>query len=534
MRKRKHFNTAGPIRTDLHYHIDPMSRLDWKEVQHLIEAEKFFVLHAPRQTGKTSTLLAMMNALNRSGEYTALYINVEAAQAARNHVRAGMQAIIGSLVEGASYRLKETRLRAWQDELWPRHGEYTCLKELLSRWAQENDKPIVLMIDEVDALVGDTLISLLRQLRDGYIGRPDVPFMQSVILCGVRDVRDYRIHTQHNEVITGGSAFNVKAKSLNMGNLKQEELPALYQQHTDETGQVFDPLIFSELWQDTQGQPWLVNAIGHELTWEDQSARDRSTPITLERYFAARERLIQSRTTHLDQLVDKLLEPRVHRVVAAMLAGAENLSGISVDDQQYVADLGLITTHPQMRIANRIYQEVIPRELVWVEQTSIVHQQTWYLTPQRRIDMPKLLAAFQQFFRENADAWIERFDYKEAGPQLLLQAFLQRIINGGGRISREYGLGRKRTDLYIEWPVDEAQGYYGEVQRIVLELKILYQSLESTIAAGVQQTVAYAQQCGAEEAHLIIFDRDSDKDWEEKIWQRQAPWQDKTLGIWGM
>ncbi|MCG5526670.1 ATP-binding protein, partial [Ectothiorhodospira haloalkaliphila] len=154
------------------------------------------------------------------------------------------------------------------------------------------------------------------------------------------------------------------------------------------------------------------------------------------------------------QLTDKLREPRVQGVMRALLSGQdEDLQGISPDDQQYVEDLGLIETRPQVRISNRIYREVIPRDLTWIMQTRIPNQeQEWYVTSVGHLDMRKLLRAFQQFFREQADAWLERFDYKEAGPQLLMQAFLQRIVNGGGRISREYGLGRKRTDLFIEWP----------------------------------------------------------------------------------
>ena len=530
----RYFNTTGPAHPKEHYCIDPMTRLDWEDIYHLIETKKFFVLHAPRQTGKTTTLLAMMDVLNQSGDYTTLYINVESAQSARGDVAEGMKRIVDSLVEGAAIRLQDTRLREWREAVWNNSGAHGAFHGLLSRWAQMSTKPIVLMIDEVDALVGDTLISLLRQLRDGYIGRPGIPFIQSAILCGVRDVRDYRIHTAHHEIITGGSAFNIKAESLRMGSFNLTEVQMLYQQHTTETGQVFDPAIFPELWEDTCGQPWLVNALGHELTWKDKTARNRTTPITRERYRAARDRLIRSRATHLHQLTDKLREPRVHRLIAAMLAGDENLSGIPSDDQEYVVDLGLIEARPQMRISNRIYQEIIPRELVWVEQTSIMQQQAWYLTPQRRIDIPKLLAAFQQFFRENSQSWIERFDYKEAGPQLLLQAFLQRIINGGGRINREYGLGRKRTDLFIEWPVDEQQGYYGEVQRVVLELKILYKSLEATVTEGLEQTAGYADQCGADEAHLIIFDRRPNVSWDDKIWQHQESWQGRSLGVWGM
>jgi hypothetical protein len=530
----RHFNTAGPVHPEDHYCIDPMTRLDWDEIQSLIQAKKFFVLHAPRQTGKTSTLLAMMDVLNRTGDYTALYMGVESAQSARNNVDEGMKTIVGSLIRGAEVRLQDPRLLAWRDALWPLHGGNGTFKELLSRWAQENAQPIVLMIDEVDALVGDTLISLLRQLREGYIGRPGIPFVQSVILCGIRDVRDYRIHTSHHEIITGGSAFNIKAKSLVMGNFNPTEVESLYAQHTAETGQAFAPEIFPELWQDTCGQPWLVNALGHELTWEDKAARDRTTPITLEGYRAARERLIQSRATHLDQLTDKLREPRVRAVISRLLSSPTEISDLREEALQYVEDLGLIRRKPGLAIANRIYREIMPREITAPIQDGLYQPQAWYVTSQRRLDLSKLLAAFQQFFRENADAWIERFDYKEAGPQLLMQAFLQRVINGGGRINREYGLGRKRTDLFIEWPVDEQQGFHGPVQRIVLELKILYKSLDATLTEGLAQTAAYADQCGADEAHLIIFDRRPDVVWDDKIWHRTEEHNGCTLGVWGM
>ena len=124
----RHFNTTGPVHPEEHYAIDPLSRLDWEDIRYLIAAKKSFVLHAPRQTGKTSTLLAMMDALNLSGEYSALYINVESAQSARNDVAAGMKAILGSLVYGAA-----ARLQSWRDELWPVLGEHATLRELLSR-----------------------------------------------------------------------------------------------------------------------------------------------------------------------------------------------------------------------------------------------------------------------------------------------------------------------------------------------------------------------------------------------------------------
>ena len=505
----------------------------------LVAQQRYFVLHAPRQTGKTTCLLALMHHFNAQGQYRALYVNIEASQAARGNVGEGVAGMCSVFIRSAALYLQDSAIGDWYLSQGRQLTPTDQLSSLLAQWSQHdpqqpsNPRPTVLFLDEVDALVGDTLISLLRQIRAGYAQRPGA-FPQSIVLCGVRDVRDYRIHTAHHEIITGGSAFNIKAESLRLGNFSREETMALWQQHEAETGQTIDPAIWPELWADTEGQPWLVNALGYDCTWRDKPARDRSTPITLERYKAARERLIYSRTTHLDALADKLNEPRVHRIVAALLSGEAVTEHFPQDDLQYTEDLGLIRRKPEVTIANRIYREVLPREITSPIQDVLHYAQPWFLTPERRLDIPKLLAAFQQFFREHSDAWMEGFSFKEAGPQLLLQAFLQRIVNGGGRINREYGLGRKRTDLYIEWPVNEAQGFLGEVQRVVLELKLWKKgSLDAVLADGLPQTVDYARQCGADEAHLIVFDRRPEVPWDERIWQRPATEQGWTLGVWG-
>ncbi len=542
------FNTAGPNIPEDHYHIPSLELADWEEIQRLIAQKRYFLLHAPRQTGKTSVLLEMMEALNAQGRYHALYVNIEAAQAVRNDADKGMRIVCEAIAASARVYKVEPGLRTVVRALLSEDQPQGVLTQFLAQWAELSEKPIVLFLDEVDALVGDTLISLLRQIRAGYAQRPQA-FPQSLVLCGLRDIQDYRIHRSDGEVITGGSAFNIKAKSLRLGNFSEAEVRRLFEQHTAATGQVFNEAIFAELWEDTCGQPWLVNALGHELTWEDRSARDRSIPISLEQYWAARERLIESRATHLDQLADKLQEPRVHRVVAPLLHGDADQLEAGAQDFQYVIDLGLIerTVNKQVRISNRIYQEIIPRELNSAAQSMMVVPETpWFVDPDGCLNFHKLLEAFQQFFRENSESWLERFDYKEAGPQLLMQAFLQRVINGGGRISREYGLGRRRTDLAIEWPlqrlpsssergagVEGEPNWHGPIQRIVIELKLLRGSLESVIAQGLEQTADYADQFGADESHLVIFNRDPDVSWDKKIWQRSETYETRTLGVWG-
>jgi hypothetical protein len=214
-----------------------------------------------------------------------------------------------------------------------------------------------------------------------------------------------------------------------------------------------------------------------------------------------------------------------------MLRGADLDRAVSQDDLQYVTDLGLVRrTASGPQIANAIYREIIPRELTFITQLNLesTYQPAWYIHPDGRLDMHKLLVAFQQFFREHSESWGKRFDYMEAAPQLLLQAFLQRIVNGGGRVEREYGLGRKRTDLLAIWP------YPGGVQRAVIELKLRYGTLEATLAEGLPQTWEYADRCAADEAHLIIFDRSPDRPWDEKTFQRTETFRNRTITVWGM
>ena len=525
------FNTAGPVRCEDHYCLPPLTRLDLDKILELIGQQKYFVLHAPRQTGKTTCLLALMEHLNRGGQYRALYVNVEMAQAARENVYEGIRTILSQLASMAQIYLDDPFPEdTWADVL-QKGGGYAALNQTLSLWAKHDPKPLVLLIDEIDALVGDTLISVLRQLRAGYTQRPTA-FPQSVVLCGVRDVRDYRIHSsQEKAIITGGSAFNIKAESLRLGNFVQSEVGTVYAQHVEETGQRFEPETLELVWNLTRGQPWLTNALGYEVCFKMKQGRDRSRPITVDRLVEAQERIIQRRETHIDQLIDKLGEARVQRVIAPILQGENLARTVRQDDIQYVIDLGLVRRGEMgPQISNPIYREVIPRELGFITQLNLesMYRPSWYITPNARLDVDKMLTAFQQFFREHSEHWVERFDYKEAGPQLLIQAFLQRIINSGGRIEREYGLGRKRTDLLLLWR------HPGGVQRAVIELEILYGSPEHVRAQGLEQTWEYMDRCGADEGHLIIFDREKDKSWQDKIFRQEEIYKEKTIKIWGM
>ena len=124
-------------------------------------------------------------------------------------------------------------------------------------------------------------------------------------------------------------------------------------------------------------------------------------------------------------------------------------------------------------------------------------------------------------------------------PELLLQAFLQRIVNGGGRIEREYGLGRMRTDLLLLWPLGGAQaqepaGERGATQKVVIECKVLHRGLERTLREGLAQTRAYMDRSGSAEGHLVVFDRTEGRSWDEKIFRRDETEGGVPVTVWGM
>ena len=533
------FNTTGPVVAADHYCIPPLDRLDLRELLDLVRTKRYFVLHAPRQTGKTSALLALRDLLNggTEGEYRCVYVNVEVGQAGREDVDRAMRAMLTQLAARCRLTLGDDLVnRIWPDTL-QRSGPDAALQEVVSRLAEADPRPLVLLIDEIDALVGDTLLSVLRQLRAGYDLRP-AGFPQSVVLCGVRDVRDYRIHSSAEKaVVAGGSAFNVKARSLRLGDFSRDDVLALLAQHTDETGQAFDADALETIWERTRGQPWLVNALADEACFRTEAGRDRTRPIHADDIRDAQERIVLRRETHLDQLADKLREDRVRRVVGPLLSGGDERD-FSARDIEYVRDLGLVAADPPLRIANPIYAEVVPRELTAAAQEGLVEELAWYVDAGGDLLVAKLLAAFQAFFREHSEHWVARFDYREAGPQLLLQAFLQRIVNGGGRIEREYGLGRGRTDLLIVWPQRaggaDAAGAGRLVERkFVIECKVLRKSLERTIRDGLEQTAACMDRCAAEAGHLVIFDR-GEAPWDDKIFHRPAPAGGPAIDVWGM
>ena len=507
LQSEKHFNTAGPNIASLHYELDPLVRIDQHLIEELIDQQRYFVLHAPRQTGKTTCLLALRDYLNAQGKFAALYVNIEGAQAARNDVAGAASAIVSKIAQEAIGTWNDRTIENQREKLLAR-GAFDALSSTLNLLSSASKKPVVLFLDEVDALIGDSLISLLRQIRSGYHDRPKA-FPQSIVLCGVRDVRDYRMTMSDGEVITGGSAFNIKAESLRLGNFSREELAALYAQHTAATGQRFTSDAIEVAWVATQGQPWLANALAEQAVWKTTEHRDRSIVIDDAKMREAREALILRNDSHLDQLMDKLKEPRVRAVIEPMLTG--ELSNPGEADRQYLLDLGLIRSGDNgLMPANGIYAEVLPRVLADNTQSQLrteVIKSSWKGID-GRMNPAQFMANFFAFWLEQGEAMMNTVRYHEAAPTLVLMAYLQRVVNGAGRIEREYAAGSGRMDLLV---------VHDDV-RMAIEVKVWRDKQANPLAKGVLQLESYLARHALPDGFLVIFDqRTNAPDWLERM-----------------
>ena len=494
------FNTEGPCLADKHYMIPPGRRLP--ELRALIEGESFFVIHAPRQTGKTTLLRNLSRELTSEGSYAALAVSLESF--VQDDIESTLPAMVEHIRSRAQFQLPE----ALRPDLVESRDfvSQTTLLSFLERWSARCPRPLVLFFDEVDSLPGPVLTSVLRQLRDGYTSRP-APFPRSVALVGMRDVRDYRIRVRPgSESLGTASPFNIKAESLLLRNFTEGEVNELLDQHTAETQQDIRLDARKEIFDQTQGQPWLVNALASRLTTRhDALVPDRRLAVSRDKVLEARDILIERRDTHLDSLVDRLREDRVRGVIEPILVGTMAPGSTYDDDFTYVRDLGLVTVRDGVRtIANPIYREIIPRVLAHHVQTSIPDQPAWYVAPDGTLDMRKLIHGFIEFWRRHGEILLSGMHYREAAPHLVFMAYLQRIVNAGGRVEREFAIGTGRADLVTE---------YGGRQDVI-ELKLMRGKY--TLPDGLTQVSRYVGRLGRDVGYLVVFDLKSDTPIEDR------------------
>ena len=517
----KRFNTTGPCFPNEHYMIDALRRLP--DIEPLVASGLYFVLHAARQAGKTTALKALVKKLNAAGKVLAIYCSLEVVQDMREP--GVCMAVMARQIADNAANYEPFFDRA--DELQPPIDALpdseagSIIRKLIARICREAGKPVVLFFDEADCIPASSIVSFLRQLRDGYISRDVSPFPKSIALVGMRNIRDFKAKIRpDSDTLGSASPFNVIKKALTLRNFTEEEVGELYVQHTAATGQVFTPEAIHRAFELSDGQPWIVNAIADECVCEIH--KQDYDQITLDDVNAAREALVRRRDTHFDSLLERLKESRVRNVVEPVILGEDFGFDPQSDDCQYALDLGILKLDKGVFLpANPMYAELIGRALTWGSQSTM--QRTIPDIPwvtEDGIDMDWMMKAFQKFWRENAESAPDIYGYKESFGHLTLMAFLQRVTNGKGQVSREMALGSGRLDLYIEF----GKGRYA------IEAKRINRFNDEEL----KKTAKYLDSLGLAEGFMPVFDPDKSKTWDERCWLDTRIVDGKTIHCYGV
>lgn len=502
------FNTGGPCNPDKHYMLPAKHRLEAYDVDRLIDQEHYFVVHAPRQVGKTTTMQMLARELTESEKYLSIVVSMETGAAFPNDAYKAEQAILGSW----KITIRTQLPPELHPPIWlPDAVGGNIISTFLSEWSLSASRPLVIFLDEIDALADDVLISVLRQLRAGYSNRPR-GFPSSLALIGLRDVRDYKVASGGSGRLSSPSPFNIAVRSITLRNFTEDEVIALLTQHEDESGQVIASGAKKRVFTLSNGQPWLVNSLAKVCV--EELVKDLSKPILASHIEEAKEILIQRRQVHLDQLTDKLQTSRVRSVIEPILAGG-SLDDIPIDDLEYVMDLGLVERRNghDVSIANPIYKEIIPRVLATSAQASIPRISPTWLNPDGGLNPTKLVDAFLAFWREHGQPLLKSAPYHEIAPHLVMMAYLHRVVNGGGTIDREYAIGSGKMDLYVRYGKDES------LIQMAMELKVWRDGRSEPLTQGLKQLDDYMSglsyhylnetQAEVRTGWLVIFDQRS-------------------------
>ncbi|MDR1872094.1 MAG: hypothetical protein LBS60_09305 [Deltaproteobacteria bacterium] len=500
-----------------HYALPPLKRLP--EFEDLVNSFDYFTLVAPRNSGKTTTILAAVDQINEYGEHYALRCSLKRLQKIMDKDEA-MSRIVGEL-EAALALSKVGALRkvvthnSWGDlKAKPDFNDYP-VRLILNNICRFIYKDLVVFFDDFDCLEERLLLYFFPQLRDGLTKRDRVSFPRFFGFITVRDMGDFTANVRKKSNSWDKFALFICSEYLILANFTLEEVRALYSQHTEATGQVFLEEAVQRAYYWSGGQPRLVNALAREVL-QKILRKDYGPPITAALIDEATHNLRKRGDIHFDSLLDCLSEPGVKRIIEPILEiRSEDLGwsdrdiryGRSFDeDCYYCQELGLIKEdHLSYQPANPFYASLISRYLnsglrKWLP-NGLVGQ--WMNG--ESIDMNGLVKAFQRFWAQNSEDYLKGVKYQKAFPHLFLTAFFQKVVNWEAEIIEECDLELDYSYLVVQY----AQKSY------VLRLEI--KSDKTSLANSLEQIKERMNGLLVKEGWLLEFDRDWKNYWPEKI-----------------
>lgn len=510
----KTFNVNGVCVPGLHYMVDLEKRLE--AIKAMVDAGQYFTINKARQYGKTTTLRALAGYLE--GGYIVVSLDFQRMSYADFAMEA---AFVNGLAREILKKVRRrecvpAQVKTELAELSERRNHDVRMADIFdcfNDWCEQSEKPIVLLIDEVDtAADNQVFLDFLAQLRACYLDRMETPTFQSVILASVYDIRNMRQKIRQEEDHRQNSPWNIAAKFHVDMSFSAEEIAGMLRQYEADHDTGMDVTAISEwIYDYSSGYPFLVSTICKYIDEEiagTEAFSDRHAAWTRAGVLEAVKKLLSEKNTLFESLIGKLNDyPEMKNMIYQLLFQGQVIA-YNADDRatDMLLMFGFVTVECEtVRIANRIFETRLYNYFLTLPEVQsgdlyrLASQHRNQFVRNGRLDMERILAKFVEHFDDVYGDQDKRFLEEDGRRYFML--YLKPIINGTGNYYVESRTrNQERTDLIVD--------YHGE--QYIIEMKVWRGNAYHE--RGEEQLAAYLDHYHLKKGYLLSFQFNQSKE----------------------
>ena len=439
------FEDSGTVDPKMSYHVELENVANTKrqDIKTLVDLGRYFSIFAPRQSGKTTFFEDFCSGLEKDPAYVALLLSFQTyknldKQRFYQLIQKDLYNQLMSRLNAVNCRKLDTIRTHLDSHNLTDHISFSELFEELNRIIEF--KKIVIFIDEFDGIPVSELENFLTTLRELYQRhkKQTDKALYSVGLVGIRNI---------TKLIVGGvSPFNI-ADQVKLPPFTLKNVRDLYGQYTEETNQPFTEDAVKKVYEETTGQPWLVNRLGTILTVDIKP--ETTDPITADDVEKATDILLYEENSHFDNITEKAKQYK-ETFIDIVFNGAEYIPGD--EEQSLLLTHGLIKAEGKnVRVSNPIYQKRFTmtffRDVAGKVDVSFVR----YYLPDRSLNMERILIDFEKYIAQiGAAAFYSTNRPMEVTGKFQLTAWLYQFVSEGtGELYYESRTGLGIMDIML-------------------------------------------------------------------------------------
>jgi len=488
---KRMFEDSGVVDPRKSYHVELENVVNTKhqDIKTMVDLGRYFSIFAPRQSGKTTFFECLSSELEKDQTYMAILLSFQDYKNLQS--KRFYQLIQKDIYNQLTNRLnavncpKLDAIRAYLDS----HNltDHICFRELFEELNRIIEfKKIVIFIDEFDGIPIDELenfLTTLRELYQRYKKQTDKA-LYSVGLVGIRNI---------TKLIVGGvSPFNI-ADQVKLPPFTLKNVRDLYSQYTEETNQPFTEDAVKKVFDETAGQPWLVNRLGTILTVDIKP--ETTDPITADDVEKATDILLYEENSHFDNITEKAKQYK-ETFVNIVFNGVEYIPGD--EEQSLLLTHGLIKAEGKnIRVSNPIYKKRFTmtffRDVAGKVDVSFVR----YYLPDGSLNMERILIDFEKYIAQiGAAAFYSTNRPMEVTGKFQLTAWLYQFVSEGtGELYYESRTGLGIMDIMLTY----------KSNKYIIETKV--KRYRGTVDEALEQLAEkYLLPERVSHGYIVIFD----------------------------